>query len=205
MDLGLIFPCCHWPSLEVGHPCPLGRTWSYGNTCGVSSPTRVKSRGTLLSYTDGIVTLPCAVTTRSSVPDSTAQATSPGYRSLPPRQHWCRRDSKAKLVQELAGFPLPNRLQSITSHHGCSPVFDIPPSAFDSPRTNCLVCGEMAYTPSVSLSVCPSICLCEDMFWILNELLSSPSVVPSKRWYLSCMTAAAPLFCLLQKCMFAFH
>lgn len=56
------------------------------NTCGVSSPTRVKSRRTLLSYTGGIVTLPCPVTTRSSVPGSTARATSPGYRSPPPHQ-----------------------------------------------------------------------------------------------------------------------
>ena len=86
------------------------------NTCGISSPTRVKSRRTLLSYTGGIVTLPCPVTTRSSVPGSTAQATSPGYRSPPPHQLWCPRDGKAKLVPESQATPLNQSPSTVISH-----------------------------------------------------------------------------------------
>lgn len=86
------------------------------NTCGVSSPTRVKSQRTLLSYTGGIVTLPCPVTTRSSVPGSTARATSPGYRSPPPHQLWCPRDGKAKLVPESQAPPLNQSPSTVISH-----------------------------------------------------------------------------------------
>lgn len=98
--------------------------------CSISSPTRLKSRGTLLSYIGGIVTLPCPVTTRSSVPDSTARATSPGYLSPPPHQLWCQRDGKAKLVPESQVPPRSKishcQLQSVTSPHSCTPP-DIPP------------------------------------------------------------------------------
>lgn len=86
------------------------------NTCGISSPTRVISRGTLLSYTGGIVTLPCPVTTRSSVPGSTARATSLGYRSPPPHQLWCQRDGKAKSVPELQAPPLNQSPSTVISH-----------------------------------------------------------------------------------------
>lgn len=73
------------------------------------SPTRIKSRGTLLPYSGGIVTPPCPVTTRSSVPGSTVRATGPGSPSPPPHQLWCQRDSKAKLVTAIQA---PSLIQS---------------------------------------------------------------------------------------------
>lgn len=105
-----------WPACVV---CSL--IFVFLNTCGISSPTRGKSRGTLLSYIGGIVTLPCPVTTRSSVPGSTARATSLGYRSPPPHQLWCQRDGKAKLVSECQPphppTPPPNQsLSAVISH-----------------------------------------------------------------------------------------
>lgn len=78
------------------------------NVCDLSSPTRIKSQRSHLSHIGGTVTPPCPVTTRSSVPGSTAQATSPGFLLLPPHQLWCQKDARAKLVPELEAPPPPS-------------------------------------------------------------------------------------------------
>lgn len=93
--------CCIYP-LNISH-----------NICGISSPTRVKSRRNLLSFTGGIVTPLCPVMTRSSVPDSTAQATNPGSRSPPPHRLWCQKNGKAKLVSEFQAPPLNQSLSGL--------------------------------------------------------------------------------------------
>lgn len=156
----IIHACHRWiganlPSLDVRLAGP-GRSVSiYCNACGVSSPTRVKSRGTLLSYTDGIVTPHCPVMTRSSDPDSTARATSRGCRSLPPRQHWCRRDSKAKLVHELAGFP-PSRSAAVG--HIPPPL----PHRLTLMPACSIPLAQLPYLWWISVHevlVCPSVCL----------------------------------------------
>lgn len=77
------------------------------NVCDPSSPTRIKSQRSHPSHIGGTVTPPCPATTRSSVPGSTAQATSPGFLLLPPHQLWCQKDARAKLVPELEAPPPP--------------------------------------------------------------------------------------------------
>lgn len=186
---------CVWS----GVPRVLYVPWSFFlNACGISSPTRVKSRWTLLSYIGGIVTLPCPVTTRSSVPGSTVRATSPGYRSPPPHPLWCQRDGKAKLVPELQAPP-PNQSPSAVISH--------PPTTV---VTLCLAFPRLSFGSSRWFSVCVendvhgihlsiSIFLSQGMFWILNGLLSSVVVVPvsvSRVRCLSCTTSASPLGCL---------
>lgn len=107
---------CLAVSVEVSQLLCVLRYFSLTLAVFPPSPTRVKSRGNLLSFLGGIVTLPCRVTTRSSVPGSTVQATSLGYPSPPHRRLWCQRDSTAKLVTELQAPPL-NRSHLIVIRH----------------------------------------------------------------------------------------
>lgn len=151
---------CVWS----GVPRVLYVPWSFFlNACGISSPTRVKSRWTLLSYIGGIVTLPCPVTTRSSVPGSTVRATSPGYRSPPPHPLWCQRDGKAKLVPELQAPP-PNQSPSAVISHPPTTVVTLclafPRLSFGSSRWFSVCVEKMTYMESISLSLSFSLRAC---------------------------------------------
>lgn len=135
-----------------------GRPTHVLNVCDLSSPTRIKSQRSHLSHIGGTVIPPCPVTTRSSVPGSTAQATSPGFLLLPPHQLWCQKDARAKLVPELEAPPPPsvtcNSSPPITGVTTCLPF---PHLTFGS-----------LFVLTQTESTCLSVFLSEGLLWSLS-------------------------------------